>query len=154
MTTVFHFLKMQEFDPDRFTKMAKALEAKQQQRIDRLLEITDAEVDAINGRTKDEVSENQIFSQMTNRPEAFFSLTGYHIQEFEQLFSIVESALSISSRGRKTPMSKRDILFLVLYYLRRYPRYEEASAMLSIRVSTFQNMIQKNIPKLQQIIRF
>ena len=145
---------MEEFDADKFTRMASAHAERQQARIDQVLAMTDAEVDAINKRTEgEEVEKNQIFTKMSERPEVFFTLTGYHLEEFEELHKIVEKSLITTGRGRRTPLSTRDILFLLLYYLRRYPRFEEAAAMLSMRVSTLQTIIGTNIPKVSAVLK-
>ena len=51
---------MEEFDADKFTRMASAHAERQQARIDQVLAMTDAEVDAINKRTEgEEVEKNK-----------------------------------------------------------------------------------------------
>ena len=144
---------MEEFDLDKFDRIASAREAKHQERVAKLMELTDAQVDALNETDESSVSEDHIFKQMTSRPESFFALTGFHLREFEELFRMVAMPLTPIGRGRRSPLSPRDIFALILYYLRRYPRYEEAAALFSLRVSTIQNLIKNNIIKIHAVLK-
>lgn len=144
---------MEKFDIDKFDRIASLKEARHQQRVAELMELTDAQVEALNETDESSIQEDHIFKQMSRRPESFFALTGFHLREFDDLFRIVEMPLTPIGRGRRSPLSPRDIFSLILYYLRRYPRYEEAAALFSLRVSTIQNIIKNNIEKIHDVLK-
>jgi hypothetical protein len=78
-------------------------------------------------------------------PEQFYSMCGFAIGEFEHLFQLTADKLMFKGRGKKTSISAKDILFLLLHYLRRYPRIEEMAAAFEIKPSTLEKLLHKAI---------
>ena len=109
-----------------------------------------AEGDIIN---IDEEGENTVVHKVpdvlypyyVDQQDDFFSMTGFTTLEFDHLFVLSEDTLTQPRRGKKTQVSPRDILFLLLNYLRRYPKLEEMAATFEIKASSLDKILHKAI---------
>ena len=88
---------------------------------------------------------DKIYPHFIDHPDDFFSMTGFTQQEFDQLFFTSEEALTQPRRGKKTQVSPRDIMFLLLNYLRRYPKIEEMAAVFNIKAPSLDKIIHRAI---------
>ena len=136
---------------DRYAEIAAA---RHERRVQDIIAITDQEVmDRIGAVEPDVVETDVLYSHFHSRRDSFYSLTGFTIDEFDMLWLHVEEKFSSSGRGRKSKISPKDILILLLHYIRRYPRVEEQSSIFSLRPSTIQNILTKYIPIIAQVLK-
>jgi hypothetical protein len=87
-----------------------------------------------------------LYPKYKQTPSIFYSMTGFTINEFDRLYQMSEIAFIFKGRGRRTKMSPRDIMYLVLHYTRRYPRIEEMANSFTINSSTLSKLLLKAIP--------
>ena len=139
---------------DKLNKYAEMSQARHEARIQEVIAITDQEVmDRIGAEESEEVQEDVLYGHFQENLPSFYSLTGLHMAEFDKLWKHAEDEFSSPSRGRKTKISPRDTLIIIMHYLRRYPRIEEMAAIFSLKPSTLQATISKNIPLLAKILK-
>ena len=135
-------------------KYITRVKEQEQERAQKIADVTDKEVAEL---TDDEISEDgepdTLYQKMSTNPSDFYTLTGFSVGEFDKLYEHVSEKFTINGRGRKSSISKRDILFILLHYLRRYTRIEEASAIFGIKTTTLENIIQKYIPLLAEVLK-
>ena len=144
---------MIEFKEEKMSKLLENLKMKQEARMQKISEITDQEIMEQLGREEpEEIEQDVIFAYLCKNPESFYTLCGFTKDEFEKLFEHLSDSLTNAGRGRKAKISPRDILLVVLYYIRRYPRVEEASSMFSLKPSTLQGIITKYIPIIADVM--
>lgn len=74
-----------------------------------------------------------------------------NMQEFDQLYSMVDMALAASrvGKGRKPAVGPRDSLFLLLSFLTNYPTFR----MLGVEYGQKASTIQENIMKTAKLVR-
>jgi hypothetical protein len=72
-------------------------------------------------------------------------MTGFTIANFDRLHQFNELLFTFKRRGKKTQISPKDILFLLLNYVRRYPRIEEMAAAFDLRTPTLGKILNKAI---------
>lgn len=92
-----------------------------------------------------EVLEDPHFSKFSNKE--IHLLTNFTITEFDQIFFMLgnEFALLRSTKGKKPALSDKDLLLLLLSYLKCYDNYNKIALNFSISTSTAKNYISKMI---------
>lgn len=81
-------------------------------------------------------------------PEVFYAFTGFYLVDFDMLHDVVKDCLEQHGRGRNPKNGLKKILFLLLYYVRRYLQYESVRAFSRIPESTFKGILENYIPKI------
>ena len=135
-------------------KYIELMRLRHERRIQDIIDITDQEVMERLGVEEDDIIETDVlYKHFTDKRESFFALTGFTIDEFDKLWPHVEQKLSSPGKGRKSKISPKDILIIILHYLRRYPRVEEQASIFSLKPSTLQNIISKYLPLMAQALK-
>lgn len=118
-------------------------------------DITYAELSHIESEEEEQIeaaSKNEIYDYFSNDEEEFYNFTGFTIDEFGELFNLVEVVLSRPLRGRKPKYSIKDQFLILLHYLRYYPRLEGLKTIFHLEPSTMENLLIRNLqaicPKL------
>lgn len=134
---------------------AEAAERRHKARVQSIIDITNQEVTDQLGITETEhdPTKDVIYNIFVGNSSGMYSLTGFLPDEFEKLWCHVEEKFSAPSRGRRPSMSLRDILMVVLHFLRRYPRVEEAAAIFQLKPSTLQSIITKYVPIMASALK-
>ena len=139
---------------DRMSKYAEASQARHEDRIQRILDITDQEVMEKYGiKEETEEAEDVLYAYYNGHLDEFYIITGFNMDEFNNMFTHVEEKFTAPGRGRKPKASPRDILIILLHYLKRYPRIEELSVVFSMKPSTLQTIIAKYIPIMSEVMK-
>lgn len=135
-------------------KYIEKIEEDERTKRQEIAEVTDQEVAELNEdeETEDDDSD-KLYTAVSTSPSNFYTLTGFSVVEFNKLYEYVHEKFTSSGRGRKSSISKRDILFILLHYLRRYSRIEEVSAIFGIKTTTLENILQKYIPILAEVLQ-
>lgn len=119
-----------------------------------VLSVTDQEVnDSINQAEETFTEEDVLYDYFQEHPKDFYILTGFRLTEFNSLWPHCLEQFSVSTRGRKSKVSPRDILIILLHYIKRYPRIEEMSVVFHLKTSTLQTLISKYIPILAKVMK-
>jgi len=149
-----HLAIMITINADRIAKYSSANAARHEAKIQEIMEITDQEVqESLGTEEPKEIQRDVLYEHFKSNQSSFYSLTGFQITEFEKLWIHVEKAFTAPARGRKPKISAKDIIILLLHYLRRYPRVEQIAAIFSLKSSTVQAIITKYIPILAEIMK-
>ena len=133
---------------DRVANYAQRNKEYLQQRNEKIEQVTKAEVDAIRGPQVAEHAEERssaIFDFYSSDAEMFYNEIGFSIDEFEHLFMLSADCFIYKGKGRKPQISQRDILVVLLHFLRRYPKLEEMSAAYGTSVSKLAKIIDRAI---------
>jgi hypothetical protein len=72
-------------------------------------------------------------------------MTGFNFADFDRLFELSGTTFEFNRRGKKTQVSPRDTLILLLNYVRRYPKIEEMAVGYQIKPSTLGKLLMKAI---------
>lgn len=146
---------MLEIKEDKLNRWLDSVERRHEARIRNVIEVTDQEVMEQLGKEEtenpDEEALYKYFCQKT--PQVFYTLTGFTREEFDRLWAHVSEPFTCPSRGRKGKIAGRDILLILLHYIRRYPRIEEMASIFSFKPSTLQGVITKYIPLMAEALR-
>ena len=152
--SIISFFIMIVIKSGKLDKYAEATQARHEARIQEVIDVTDQEVmETITAEEQDEPPQDQLYAHFQENRASFYALTGLSIDEFDKLFAHVENEFAVPSRGRKTKITPRDILILIMHFLCRYPRIEEMAAVFSIKPSTLQATFTKYIPILATILK-
>lgn len=139
---------------DKLNKYTEAIASRHEDRIRRVMEITDQEVmEQLGAEEPEEISPDVLYDHFQSKPSSFYALTGFQLKEFDMLWDHLASVFTVQTKGRKPKISPRDIVIIVLHYLRRYPRIEEMAAIFSLNPSTLQSIIDKYIPKFAAVMK-
>ena len=133
--------------PDRMTFMInRALEAVQRRK-QLMEEVLDREVSS--QKEQDITLPSPVFpiyDSFKNNTSAFKLLTGFNVTHFDYLYEDVATLLIRTKRGRPPRITGKDILFIVLYYVRRYPKFEDMQSTFSISYATIEKTITEFLP--------
>lgn len=139
---------------DRLNRYAEASEARHERRIQDIIDITDQEVmDRLGTEEAEDMEKDVLYKHFQQHSENFFAFTGFTPDEFERIWAHVEKEFTTSKKGRKQKISPKDILLILLNYIRRYPRIEEQCAIFSLKPSTLENILSKYIPLMAQALK-
>jgi hypothetical protein len=94
------------------------------------------------------VLDNPIFEAFEHDPDAVFTLCGFDVERFRRLFCIIESALTVSKRGRRDVIGPMDGFFLFLDWLRSANPIDEIAVQFQLRSPT----LYKHLHKVGQLI--
>lgn len=141
---------MFSFNADKVQRYTKESQKQSDEAIQQILEITPEEVEMINSLEEEEAPKDKLYDSFSKNIDLFYSMTGFTVQEFDTLFSIVGDSLTIQGRGRKGSITPPDILILLLHYFRRYPKYEVIRSVFHIPESSFETILNKYLPLLCQ----
>lgn len=83
-----------------------------------------------------------------NDLDSFYSFTVFFVSEFEKQYDIVHDVLEYHRKGPNSRFTSKDLLFLLLYYFRRHPKYETLISIYHISESTFKGLLKNYLPKL------
>ena len=86
-----------------------------------------------------------LYDYLKNDQSAFITMTGFSIANFDRLYAHSDDIFEFKGRGRKPPVQGKDVLILLLNYLKRYPKLEEMSLFFEIKVSTLSAILQRAI---------
>lgn len=147
---------MSQLNEDRLRKYASKSDHASEKHMEDLLKITNREIselyssdDDFDPRDKDKGGFYHLF---LHDESIFHSFTGYTSEEFDTLYSIVKVALQHQGRGRSSKFESKEILIMLLFYLRRYPRFETIHSLFHVPESTFKGILKTYIPRLQEIV--
>ena len=125
---------MIEIKEEKLKRWMEASHRRHEARIQAIIDITDREVtEELGIEEPDEVEEDTLYKHLTQTDGSFYALTGFTRDEFDKLWVYLSGPLTSPARGRKAKMSPRDVLIIILHYIRRYPRIEEAAAVFFIQ---------------------
>ena len=134
---------------DRIANYAQRNKEFLQRRRETIKQVTDAEIAAIKGNENEEPQaverESVLYEYYAQNPEMFYNEIGFSIDEFEHLFTLSANCFLYKGRGRKPQISQRDILVILLHFLRRYPKLEEMAAAYGTSVSKLAKIIDRAI---------
>lgn len=137
----------------KLRNFARIAQEKFQTREDRLALIDDDIIKAIeDAEPKSHLPEEKIIPSLENDQQVMHTLTGLTFDEFDHLYSLTFSKLELRSRGKQPKLHPRDVLFILINYLKTYPRYEEGAVAFGLKVSTYQKIIQKSIINLSDFL--
>lgn len=125
-----------------FTKNMKMLLDESKRKLE---EVADEEINAALADDDSQEELHPLFNRIAANEQDFYVLTGFAVHEFERLLFDLKTCLTFKGRGKRTKLHPKDVLVLLLIYLRRYPRFEEMSAYFGIKVSTLQKIILRSI---------
>lgn len=151
--TSFYYLEMSQIDPTRIRKYALKMESDREKDTESILKITDREVRELYENDSIENVKGGFYQIFLNDLNSFYSFTGFSVVEFEKLHDIVHDVLEHHGKGRNSKFGSKDLLFLLLYYFRRYPRYETLRSIFHIPESTFKGLLNNYIPKLLECLQ-
>lgn len=140
------FLKM--ITTDSVASYAERNKEFLRQRREVVAQVTEAEIMTIRGPQETEQVEERasvLFDYYTEDKEMFYNEIGFSIDEFNHLFTISNDCFIYNGRGRKPQISQRDILVILLHYLRRYPKLEEMAAAYGTSVSKLSKILERAI---------
>lgn len=103
---------MFSFNADKVQRYTKESQKQSDEAIQQILEITPEEVEMINSLEEEEAPKDKLYDSFSKNIDLFYSMTGFTVQEFDTLFSIVGDSLTIQGRGRKGSITPPDILIL------------------------------------------
>ena len=112
------------------------------------MKVTDKEVAEIYDKDPDDHAVGDVYDLFKDDHKTFYSYTGFSINEFEQLHDSVKECLTHHGRGRKSKHGSKDLLFIFLFYFRRYPRIETINTLFKIPESSFKDLLGKYGPLL------
>ena len=73
-----------------------------------------------------------LYNYLKNDQSSFITMTGFSIANFDRLYAHSDDIFEFKGRGRKPPVQGKDVLILLLNYLKRYPKLEEMSTLSAI----------------------
>ena len=120
-------------------------------RIQKVAEVTQQEVSETLGKDNEielngEIAEDVLITEFEDDPTAFINFCGFSPDEFDHLYGISGNIFIWKGRGRKPNVSSKDTLFLLLHYLKRYPKFEDMEQGVSISVATLERLFKRAIP--------
>ena len=140
---------MQQIDGEKLKRFARRMDSRGEKESRKIMNVTDREVEELYEKDDEETEAKGGFYETFTKDESiFYSFVGYTVPEFEILHGIVLSCMNQQGRGRRSKLGSKDILFLMIYYIRRYPLYETIRRIFHIPSSTFKEMLDKYIPLL------
>lgn len=114
-----------------------------------IMQVTDAEIQAARGiGAAPPVAvefESVLYNYYSQDPEMFYNEIGFSIDEFDHLFGLSSGCFIFKGKGRKPQISQKDILILLLHFLRRYPKLEEMGAAYNMSASKLSKILDKAI---------
>ncbi len=141
---------------DHYNEM---INLRREERVNETASMTQVELRYLE-EEEEEMSEkmnaNLLFDHLREIPENFYIFTGFYVNDFIQLYSIVENSMEKPKRGRKPKFTSMDQFLIFIHYLRTYPKVEMMKPIFNLDPSTFQNIINKIIdnvcPKLIEVL--
>lgn len=98
-----------------------------------------------------ETQESKIFSGICEQnEEASLIMTNFTSLEVLELFSVVETNLQPSKRGRKPTTSPLDSFFLVLVCLKHYEIFDKMAVQFKLNKHIVQNLIKPTLQKIAE----
>lgn len=113
-----------------------------------LKKVNDIEVPTLYEDDPTENVKGGFFDMIKEDPEAFYSFTRFSLVDFDMLHDVVKDCMEHHGRGRNPKNGSKDVLLLLLYYVRRYPQYESVRDFFRIPESTFKGILENYIPKI------
>lgn len=151
----YHFLIKFQMNFKNLCSYANSQRSRRDSQIDSIKEMSHVELRHIEEEEEDQIeasSKNEIYDYLSNDEEEFFSFTGFTIDEFGELFSLVENVLERPLRGRKPKYTVKDQFIILLHYLRYYPRLEGLKTIFNLGPSKMESLLIRNLqtvgPKL------
>lgn len=139
---------------DRLNRYSETSQARHERRIQDIIDITDQEVmDRLGTEEPEDIEKDVLYRHFQHNSENLFAFTGFTQDEFEKIWDHVAEEFMTSKKGRKQKISPKDILLILLNYIRRYPRIEEQCAIFSLKPSTLENIIAKYIPLMAKALK-
>ena len=117
-----------------------------------IMEIPQAEVDELEQEQEQDAVKDGIFEILSQNEHVFYNMTGFNTTEFAILSAILIPHLESNGRGRKRTLLPNDIITLLLYYFRHYPRYEDINSLFGIPESTFKGILTTYLPKIKEVL--
>ena len=103
---------------------------------------------AMEDEAFDEDEDNPMLQSIIDDPRRnhiIYGLTGFTFAQFMQLYAIVHTVLEPHGRGRRSKVGPKDLLFLLLYYLKSYDKFESIAAQFRFTTSTTERLINNAI---------
>jgi hypothetical protein len=94
----------------------------------------------------DDDSNDVLYTHYRQTPSTFYTMTGFTVSEFDRLYQMSQSTFVFKGRGRRSKISPRDIMYILLNYIRRYPRIEEMAASINLKPSTLSKLLTRAVP--------
>lgn len=145
---------MSQLNIAKIRKYAHRMDNEREKEAESISKITEREVREIYDEDPTENIKGSFF-ELLNKDvdtDTFISYTGFHVTEFERLHDIVHDSLNHQGRGRSPKFGTKDILVLLLFYFRRYPKYETIRSIFRIPESSFKGILKTYIPKLLEVL--
>ena len=143
---------MSKINLDRIDRFVEESERKWEEEYARIMEITEEEVRAVYDEQNEEASKDGIYESLTKDEHKFYHMVGFHKDEFDNLADILIPYIESNGRGRKRSLLPKDVIALILYFLRHYPRYEDILALFGIPESTFRGILTSYLPKFKEAL--
>ena len=140
-------------DLEHVSSFAREVSKYLEERRKKMEEVAEEEIKAAMEDDDIEEDPHPLFDKVSSNQHDFYVLTGFRVNEFERLFNDLETCLTFKGRGRRTKFHPKDVLVLLLIYIRRYPRFEEMSAYFKIKVSTLEKIILRAIDVASKVVK-
>ncbi|ETV66071.1 hypothetical protein H257_17342 [Aphanomyces astaci] len=86
--------------------------------------------------------------------EGIRTLTNFTVTEFETLWSFVDTAMQsawMEGRGRRSPTSTKDAMFMALTVLKHFSSWEKHAADYGFKAPTFEKLIMRVLSVIELI---
>lgn len=145
---------MSQLNLTKIRKYAHRMDDEREKEQESISKVTDREVREIYEKDPTENIKGGLFDSLSKDVDidTFVSFTGFGLTEFDRLHDIVHDYIDHQGRGRHPKFGTKDILVLLLFYLRRYPRYETIRSIFRIPESSFKGILKTYIPKLLEVL--
>lgn len=139
---------MSQTDAARIRKYALKMNSDREKEEESISKITDREVRELYENDAIENVKGGIYELFVADYTSFYSFTGFSVEDFEKLHDIVGDVLEHHGKGRNPRFGSKDLLLVLLYYFRRYPKFETIRLIFHLPESTFKGLLKNYIPKL------
>lgn len=148
---------MSQLSPDRIRNYARKSDHASAKHMEEILNVTNREISELYSSDDDfdptrDKTQGGFYHLFVHDESIFHSFTGFTSEEFETLYSVVQVALQHQGRGRSPKFESKEILIMILFYLRRYPRFETVHSLFHVAESTFKGILKNYIPRLLDIV--
>ena len=117
-----------------------------------VMDITIAEVNAVQEEQEKEAAIDGIYESLSKDNHTFYNMVGFQQDEFEALADMIIPYIESHGRGRKRAHLPKDIIALILYYLRHYPKYEDIRSIFNIPEASFKGILSCYLPKIREAV--